>query len=291
MTITVIWDAFIDITVPMGTTNPGDTVERNLSFQCGGTANVSRGILQCGGKSIFLGKIGNDPFGHYFKENLKDSNINDLVFLDTTHPTGLCISMVYANGERTFFVNRGANDFFSLEDFKKKNTVIEKSEIIYISGYSLQSENNRNVLTNILDICHENKQIIIFNPGAPNLINETYMAILKKYADILICNLDEGKKLSKTRSQENVIKRIKKIINFSVVTCGSGGCFCTHEGRQIHVKTNSINILDTTGAGDAFSAAFIVGLTKGNSAEESCELGNSFSGKWLLENNRKLSIH
>jgi ribokinase len=283
MTITILGDAFIDITVPVGRTNPGETHVRNISFNCGGTANVSHGITQLGEKAGFLGKIGNDIFGKYFKNFLKDSKIKDITIIDKKHATGVCISMVNMNGERTMLVDRGANDFFVEKEYAKKLPILFNSEILYVSGYSLQSHNNVEVIEKILNKCQKKNIKIFFNPGAPNIITQTHITFLKKYADILILNFDEARKITNATSRDHIVKKLTKFIDTAVITCGSEGCLLVQSDLVSMINTPKINALDTTGAGDAFSSGFIVGLIKNHSLVESCEIGNEYAGNIIVQ--------
>ena len=292
MLITVIGDAFIDITVPVEDTNPGETHTRKISLQCGGTANVSRGITQCGGKTAFVGRIGKDLFGQFFKNCLKKSNVRDVSFIDTKYPTGVCISTTHARGERTLLVDRGANDFFCESEFLKKRSLFSQSDVIYISGYSLQSKKNDNVIKKCLDLFHtdsqKDSQKIIFNPGAPNIITTEQIEFIKKYVDILILNFDEARKMTQSESQERIGKQIKKIVDTAIITHGSKGCLLIDHDQLSSIKTPSIHALDTTGAGDAFSSGFIVGLFNGNSLIDACNMGNEFAGKIIVQKNEAL---
>ena len=110
MAITVIGDAFIDAVVPIHGIKPGKTYHRTISIAYGGTANAAIQIAKLGEEAKFLGKVGNDALGRYFVENLEKSKVEALMLYDDKHPTVLCVSMVYEDGESSMVANRGAND-------------------------------------------------------------------------------------------------------------------------------------------------------------------------------------
>lgn len=140
MSVTVLGDAMIDIIVPIHNIKPGETYYRKISITCGGVANVAVQLAKLGESVNFVGKVGNDVFGIYFKEYLESVGVRDLTFIDDKHNTGTCVSLTYENGERTMIVNKGANDYLSINDVSRCIDDIINSKIIYFSGYSLISE-------------------------------------------------------------------------------------------------------------------------------------------------------
>ena len=140
MSVTVIGDAFVDLIVPIQGIKRGETYHRKILVSCGGTANVAVQISKLGESAKFLGKVGNDILGKYFKQNLRDNGVKDLTVVDQRNPTGICVSLIYEDGERTMIADRGANDFLSKEDVLAYIDEIVDSKIVYFSGYSLLSE-------------------------------------------------------------------------------------------------------------------------------------------------------
>ena len=155
MSVTVIGDTFIDIIVPVHGIKPGETHHRKMAVLCGGTTNVAVQISKLGGKSKFVGKIGDDAFGKYFRQNLRISGVNDLTFVDKENPTGLCISLCSNNGERTMIANRGANNYLKMGEVRSCIKEITDSKIIYFSGYSLLSRKNSESVLYAIKECHE----------------------------------------------------------------------------------------------------------------------------------------
>jgi len=281
MSATVIGDAFIDMIVPVQGIRAGETYHRKIIMLCGGTANVAIQIAKLVEKAKFVGKVGNDVFGMYFKQNLEINGVEDLTFVDERNPTGLCISMVYDDGERAMVANRGANDHFKKEEIKSCIERITDSKIVYFSGYSLLSEKNAESILYVIERCHKQNCEIYFNPGAPNLIREEFKSIIFDFVDVLILNMEEAKSMTKKNEIKDIIKSISDMVDVVVITMGEGGCIVSRSGDYAAIPTRKVRVVDTTGAGDAFAAGFIVGKLRNMDDVKSAKLGNETAARFL----------
>ena len=281
MSVTVIGEAFIDVIVPAWSIKRGETYHREIRIFVGGLANVAIEISKMREEAKFVGKIGDDPFGMFLRQTLKQYGVKDLIFVDKILQTGLCISLVYEGGERTMIADRGANDNLSTEEIESCIDEIRSSKIAYFSGYSLQRGKTKESVLKCIEDCHEHGVEIYFNPGAPNLIKKDFREIIRNFIDVLILNEDEAKKL--TRGGDTTFESLNELVDLAVVTKGKYGCTLIKNGNAVNVKTKEIKVQNTTGAGDAFSAGFIVGKLRGMDDIECAKLGNQTAAKFLEE--------
>jgi sugar/nucleoside kinase (ribokinase family) len=283
LSVTVIGDAFVDLIVPIQGIKRGETYHRKILVSCGGTANVAVQISKLGESAKFLGKVGNDILGKYFKQNLRDNGVKDLTVVDQRNPTGICVSLIYEDGERTMIADRGANDFLSKEDVLAYIDEIVDSKIVYFSGYSLLSEVSSEAVLYLIKECYR-KCDVYFNPGAPNLINRMFFRkVIHDFVDILILNEEEAKALSGKVDLKDALSVLNDMVDLAVVTRGRKGCVVLKAGDVFHVKSEQIDAFDTTGAGDAFAAGFIVGKLRGFDHVECAMLGNKTAMAFLKE--------
>ena len=281
MNITVIGDAFIDIVVPIYGIKPGETYYKNISVSCGGTANVAVQVARLGEQAKFLGRVGNDALGSYFKKNLKDNCVADFTFSDSDHSTGLCISLLYEEGERTLVASRGANDYLTKSELKSELGEILKSKIVYFSGYSLL--NNSEAVLYAMTECRKSCEIW-FNPGAPNIIKDSFKEVIHNLVNVLILNLDEAKSITKRDDIGEIVAELGKAVSLSIITLGKEGCIVTKGKEWIQVPlSNLIQDADITGAGDAFAAGFIVGRLRGMDETECANLAHRVAANFLME--------
>jgi sugar/nucleoside kinase (ribokinase family) len=275
-TICVVGDAFIDLTVPIDKIVPDGARPGNISLSYGGTANIAVWLSRQGVKSSFLGKVGNDPLGISFKNNLTKEKVDDITVLDHKFQTGICISLVKKDGSRTMITSRGANDNLNLVDIEKNlKKIINSPELFFFSGYSLISSTTSKAIEYLLKKSKENEKEIWFNPGAHNLISEKYIRIIKKYCDGIILNLDEGRTLCSEDEVEDVSKSLKSWVDTVILTLSAKGCVAINDYEYLYIPAKKVErVLDSTGAGDAFTAGFLTGKVKGESIKNCCKLGH-----------------
>ena len=279
MAITIIGDAFIDIALPIHGIQRGETHDRDMRVSFGGTANVAIQLSASGEEARFVGKVGNDGFGLQFKENLRRNKVKDLTSLDNDIPTGLCVSLVYEDGERSMVVSRGANDYLVRSDVESYLYEIKKSKAVYFSGYSLL--NMRETTLYLMKKLYRDIELW-FNPGAPNIITGSFREVIRDFIDVLILNLDEAKSITKVSDIEEILADLKEIVGLSVITLGEEGCIVTEGENSIHVPVDTIlRGVDTTGAGDAFSAGFLMGRSTGVDAVAGARLGHEVAMDFL----------
>jgi len=286
MSVTVIGDAFIDIIVPIQGIEPGGTYHRDILVTCGGTATTAVYIARLGEKASFLGRVGNDALGKYFKENLKKNGVKDMTVVDD-HQTGLCIALPYSNGERSMVADRGANNYLTAHDITQRQNAVFKSQIIYLSGYSLARMDTEETLS-VLGRCREHGCQVWFNPGAPNLITDSLKHTIYQFFDALILNIAEAKTLTGGKNIAGMKGALEQLANPVVITLGKEGCVVLRAGQHpVSVGGERVpDIRDTTGAGDAFAAGFIVGQLRQLPAIECARLANQTAAHFLEEKAR-----
>jgi sugar/nucleoside kinase (ribokinase family) len=247
----------------------------------GGLSNVAIEISRLGERVKFFGKVGDDPFGRYFKQALKENRVEDLTLVDPELPTGLCVCLVYENGERAMIASRGANDNITVEDVGQRIDELKSSRIAYFSGYSLLKEETKRSILFCMEECRNAGVEIFFNPGAPNLIREDFSKVIKSYVDVLILNQDEATSLCKSGD----LRSLNDLVELAVVTRGEEGCVLVKGREVIEIRTGKMNTKNTTGAGDAFAAGFIVGRLRRLDDTECAKLGNQVASRFLKRRN------
>lgn len=271
--------------MPTHESKPGGAYHRKITMCYGGTANVANFVSELGENAKFVGKIGNDALGHHFRDNLHNKGVEDLTAVSYKHPTGICVTLIDKSGERTMFTNRGANDYLTIGDIDMRIEDILESKIVYFCGYLLQSSISSESIIYAMERCKEHGCEIWFNPGAPNIITDQYKKIIKDFVDVLILNMEEAKEITKERKKAKVLSSLKDIANLSVVTMGKDGCLISfgNKKKPIHVEAQKLEVADTTGAGDSFSAGFIVGRLRGMDEIKCADLGHKTAANFLQE--------
>jgi sugar/nucleoside kinase (ribokinase family) len=177
--------------------------------------------------------------------------------------------------------SRGANDNITVEDVRQRIDGLKSSRIAYFSGYSLLKEGTKSSILFCMEECRNAGVEIFFNPGAPNLIREDFSKVIKSYVDVLILNQDEATSLCKSED----LRSLNDLVELAVVTRGEEGCVLVKGREVIEIRTGKINTKNTTGAGDAFAAGFIVGRLRRLDDTECAKLGNQVASRFLKRRN------
>jgi len=282
MSVCVIGDAFVDILTPINNLIKGGvTINDRIKICTGGTANVAIWLSRLGIKTAFVGQVGSDIFGKYFKEILKKENVEDLTIVDISSETGVCISLIEEN-ERSFIVKRGANDTWNTDMLNIIDRICQY-KVIYTTAYSLVNRRNKKMLEAILSSAKGKDCEIWFNLASHNIVKqykEEITNFINNFADNLVMNADEAKIL--TGNSVNPMGILNKHVKNIIITMGKNGCliYSQNVDNAIHIPACKIkDVIDVTGAGDAFISGFLAGYIRGCSIEKCGQMGNELASK------------
>ena len=278
--IVVIGDAFIDIFVPTDNFIPGGVFQGNIEIAPGGLATTAVWASRLNTMTGFAGKIGKDVFGQMFQEDLiKENVLPFLSYSDKT--TGKCISLIHENKDRTMLIDRGANDELKREDIPLD--VVKKAEYIYLSGYSFGSQNLQKEVVSIIKQIKDMGRKIVFNAGAYNITEDNgqlFKNTINRFVDILILNKKEAEVLTGEKKMVEIQESLKSMVPSFIVTMGAKGSIAFDGDDVIETGINPVHdIVDTTGAGDAFAGGFLAGMIKGKTFEDSILDGHGIAKK------------
>ena len=284
MDCTVIGDIFFDIIVQKNAlfsnmVKGGVSYADSIQILHGGMGNVAAGIAHLGGTSNFIGKSGNDELGLLYRNCLTESNVHTNIFLDSDNPTGLCISLVDDKSERSLLVHRGANDYLNISEIENCTNEIIKSKYMFVSGFSLVDSSLRKSILTAIDIAKSGNVKIIFDPGAYNIITK-YKEHVKKVlsmSDIFVPNFDEARCITDSNIIDDILLKLGDMVSIVALKLGRQGCIIKKNHKIIKSKGLKVNCIDTTGAGDAFVAALIFGLSSNYPINKIVELANWYA--------------
>jgi sugar/nucleoside kinase (ribokinase family) len=247
----------------------------------GGTGNVASGLALLGGKTAFIGNAGNDCWGRLYNENLKTKGVMTRISYEDELFTGLALVGLESDGERSFCVFRGANDALSEHDVDKSIDLIERSEYLYFSGYSLANEPQRTAILKAAKLAKEHKTKIVFDPGAHNLIRSEPRLFAKALdlCDVFLPNFDEASEITCTINEDGITSALRTRAPFTAMKCGEDGCVLITKRKIVRIPSFNVKCVDSTGAGDAFAAGLIYGIVKGLPLFSTGRLANWLASK------------
>lgn len=254
----------------------------------GAPANFAVGLARLGVDVAFIGKVGNDPFGDYLLEVLKNEKVNteNVMKAQKNERTALAFVSLDEDAERDFvFYRKNAADL-QLTEKELNLNYLTKAKYIHFGTVSLTEEPSRTATITAIDKCREIGGIACFDPNLrldlwENLetLREIIDKVLKK-TDILYPSLEELKFILQREDieeQEAVNLIIEKYpIDIVALKRGKEGCLIKkRDNFFLTIPAFDVDILDTTGAGDGFNVGFIFGLIEEKSIEEAGIIGNA----------------
>ncbi|MHA1894976.1 MAG: carbohydrate kinase family protein [Candidatus Helarchaeota archaeon] len=236
----------------------------------GSAANMAIACSRLGLKAGFIGKIGNDANGEFLKKEFENENVNvEGIVVDKNFNTGMCFIPV-SKGERMIFAHSGAANHLNPDDIREKD--IASSKILLLASLK-----NLKPLLHAARLAKKVNTLVALNPGA--LIADQGFDACKELIELTDIFISSEAELNKLMNEINTNQSIKKILkmgpNILVMTRGSKGAWIISEGEKFEIPIYKVKVVDTTGAGDSFTAGFLTGYLEGKDLETCGKMGNA----------------
>ena len=243
-----------------------DQLIQNEFAMAGGCAiNMASTFNNLGGRAHVVSYLGNDDVGRDILSYMKRHDFS-LAHVDTVdEESGYCIILLEQDGERTFLTKKGAEGLFRREILKGNEQVIRHA---LVTGYYLMSDEAHDIVACLEDIA-DNGGMTLFDPGPLGAEID---------ADILRRTMAVSDVVCVNESEEPLISGLIRQNHILVVKRGAEGGYIYHRGHTVSYAATDTEVVDTTGAGDSFDAAFFYGLVTGLDIEEAAELGARCAG-------------
>ena len=242
----------------------------------GSAANVAMFGALTGTPSRFIGQVGNDNLGEQLCASLRGSGVDVCTVAEGR--TGSIVVLVQPNGERTFLTDRGVASDLSVFDASHLAGV----SVVHVPTYSLTLDPLATTAVQYIRAARATGSLISIDASSTAVLRdygvERYAALIESIApDVFLCNSDEAQLLNidfahpMPGADLTVIKR--GALPVTAITAS---------GAVTEVVPPSVaNIVDTTGAGDAFAAGFLPAYSSSRNIADAITLGNSIAARVL----------
>lgn len=257
----------------------------------GAPANVAVANQRLGGDSLLMTKLGNDAFGDFLIETLVNYNVRtDGVLRTNDYQTSLAFVSVKDNGERDFTFFRANASDLNFKPSEVRENYFAAGDIFHFCSVSLVPSLTKSAHEQALKYAEKHQLIVSFDPNlriplwdnVENLVSTVWEFVPR--ADIVKISDDELFILS---GKKNIKQALPQFFcgNVAVVlyTKGPNGAeVFLKDGTHYSAPTYATNVLDTTGAGDAFIGGFLHCLLRDKVTKEQLYAGNFRAEEYLV---------
>lgn len=251
----------------------------------GSAANTISGLGCLGVDAKFIGKIGKDDVGEFFKTDIQSNNVEGQLLSSDLY-SGRCLVLVSPDGERTMNTHLGAAS--ELQPDEVTSEMFGNYDILHIEGYLVQ---NHSLIWRIAETAKSCGLKISIDLASFNVVesNLSFLKeLLQKYVDIVFANEEEATALT-GKSAEKAVEEIADMCEISVVKIGKKGSFVRSAGETFVIRTSAVDAVDTTGAGDLYASGFLFGLANGFDLQRCGKIGSFVASKVVQVVGTKMS--
>jgi len=249
---------------------PGETISGgDLQVIPGGKgANQAVAAARLGANVSMLGRVGEDNFGDFLVDNLKQNYVDVSRVLRDDSSSGTAIIVVDENGQNSIVLSPGANGKVTSAD-------VESASFLHHDLILLQLEIPTSTVLRAAQRAKEKDMRVILNPAPAKEIPDELIAL----ADYIIPNETElslltGQSVSDIHSAEKAAKQLlERGAKNVIVTLGSKGALIVNKEISKQVDIYKVEVVDTTAAGDAFIGGFAIKLLESASLPAAVQYG------------------
>lgn len=243
----------------------------------GTSAGTSVDLAKLGCQVIAVGAIGNDEMGRVLIGILDRYGIETkyMVRKDGVQTSGTMLP-IRPNGERPALHVMGSNAYLCFDDIP--HDVIASADFVHVGGFYLMPRFDGEDTVKTLKLAKTTGAITTMDVLGvkQNRMAEKILPSMP-YLDYFMPNLEEAEMIAGKKNPERLCEFfIKAGAKHVVLKMGTRGSLIVGaDGSRVRMPAFSVNVVDTTGCGDAWSAGFIAGLARNMSLEDSAQLGSA----------------
>lgn len=250
----------------------------------GAPANVSVGLARLGAKAALVGVVGADEFGAFLKAGLEREGVDVSRLRQTTKGrTGLGFVSLTEKGERsfTFYRTQAAETFFDAQDTRAARSLLSSTRVLHVGTNSLVSPRARAAVLEAMRQARKAGRITSIDPNLRLHLWPDHRSLARLLGQLLsTCAIvklshEENAFVTGKRSPERALEWLEaKGVVLGVVTLGEQGAVFRFRGEVRRVPARRVRVVDTTGAGDGFTAGLLYGVTRQYGSRAELEQGD-----------------
>jgi sugar/nucleoside kinase (ribokinase family) len=245
----------------------------------GSAANTTVGCAHLGVRSAFIGACGADAYGEFYRAALREQNCEPRLVVQPSMPTGQVLSMVTPDTERTMRTCLGAAAGLDPAHFTP--ALFAGARVVVLEGYTLF---NHALVRAVVAAARQAACRIALDLASFEVVNANRAMITELLAggiDILFANADEAAAWNPA-GPEAALEELARQVAVVAVKLGKDGALIASGSQRVRVAAETVQAIDTTGAGDSWAAGFLAGYLRGLPLHQCGRLG-SLSGAAVVQ--------
>ena len=231
----------------------------------GSAANTCAVAAALGARVAYLGKVAQDQLGTVFAHDMRASGVHfPSAPLRDGAPTARCLILVTPDGQRTMNTFLGACVSFGEEDVD--TDVVADAAVTYLEGYLFDPPAAQAAFRRAAAAAHAAGRQVALSLSDPFCVNRhraAFRDLVAGHIDILFANEAEITSLYETNTFEEAAEHARRDVASAALTRSEAGSVILRGGETVTVAPEPADVVDTTGAGDAYAAGFLAGFTAG----------------------------
>lgn len=274
--VLVVGDVMTDIIVmPEGPLVKGSDRRAKVRSRPGGSgANQAVWLGAMGAEVVFAARVGADEKAMY-ENYFRGQGVVPVLAGDRDLPSGVLVTLVDPDGERSFLTDRSANLNLSPEDLPED--LLDGAGMVVVSGYSFFAPGPRAAVHGLVGAARARDIAVAVDPASVGFLAEVGASAFigwTRGADWLFANRSEAEALTGESELTTQMRLLGEQYANVVIKCGAEGAVVGGRGGiLLAMKAPVVNVVDTTGAGDAFAAGFLAAHLAGLGLDEALERG------------------
>jgi fructokinase len=242
----------------------------------GSVANTCAVAAGLGARVAYIGKVADDQLGKVFRHDIHAAGVHfPTEPLKNGAPTARCLILVTPDGQRTMNTFLGA--CVTLGEHDVDPALIASAAVTYLEGYLFDPPEAQAAFRKAAAAAHAAGRRVALSLSDAFCVNRhraAFLDLVANHVDILFANETEITALYECNSFQEAAEAARTSVALAALTRSESGSLILQGSETVIIPAEPAKLIDSTGAGDAYAAGFLAGLTAGKSLDLCGRMGS-----------------